>query len=71
MPKALNALPLVTVIAALVVKGAVEAQVVTAATVRNWLPLAPRTTLPLAVDSALAAIGAVEAKLVTAFTVSV
>ena len=63
LPKALNALPLVIVTAALAVMGAVAVKVVTALTVRVWLLLAPNTTLALAV------MGAVEAKVVTAFTV--
>ena len=56
---------------ALAAIGAEEAKVVIAFTVRVWLPLAPSTTLPLAVMAALAVIGAVEAKMVAALTVSV
>ncbi len=56
---------------ALAVMGAVDAKVVAAFTVRVWLPLAPSTTLPLAVIKPLAVIGAVEAKVVAMFTVSV
>ena len=41
-------LPL-TVTRALAVMGAVEAKVVTALTVRLWLPVVPRTVLPAAV----------------------
>ena len=61
------------------VMGAVEAKVVAAFTVRVWLPVAPNTELPSAlnrlaaatVTAALAVMGAVEAKVVTAFTVRV
>ena len=56
---------------ALAVIGAVVAKVLTALTVRVWLPLAPSTTLPVAVTNPLAVMGAVEAKVVTALTVRV
>ena len=64
LPKALKVLPAVTVTAASEVMGAVLAKVVTALTVRVWLPVAPSTTLELAV------MGAVEANVVAAFTIS-
>ena len=65
LPRALKALPAVTVTLPLAVMGAVDAKVVAAFTVRVWLPVAPSTTLALAVR------GAVEAKVVAAFTVRV
>ena len=70
-PSELSVWPYVTTTAALAVTGAVAVNWVAALTVRLWLPLAPSTTLPLAVSSPFAVMGAVGAKVETALTVRV
>ena len=68
-PSELKVLLYMMATSALAVTGAVDVNWVIALTIRVWMPVAPSTTSPLAVNSALAVMGAVGAKVVTALTV--
>ena len=71
LPKALKVLLLLTIKPPLAVMGAEGENVVTALTVKLWLPLLPNTTLAFAVKGAFAVMGAVGAKVVAELTVRV